>query len=51
MKTTTKEKNETKRQAKNAKQPRNLPDLAVKKDVRGGEFVFTRPIDKGTAKP
>ena len=48
MKTTTKEKNETKRQAKNAKQPRKLPDLALKKDVRGGEFVFTHSTDKAS---
>jgi hypothetical protein len=37
MKTTPKETNETKQQAKNAKKPqRKLPDLALKKDVRGG---------------
>jgi type VI protein secretion system component Hcp len=49
MKTTTKESNETKRQAKKAKQPqRKFPDLAVKKDVHGGDFVFTKKIDKGS---
>jgi hypothetical protein len=38
----------TKRQAKNTKKPpRKLPDLAVKKDVRGGgDILITKPIDK-----
>ncbi len=42
-----------KQQAKNTKKPqRKLPDLAPKKDVRGGsgEFVITSTTDKSTVK-
>jgi hypothetical protein len=42
-----------KQKDKNAKKPqRKLPDLAPKKDVRGGvgEFVITSTTDKSTVK-
>lgn len=40
----------TKRQDKNEKKKpqRKLPDLAVKKDLRGGAIVISKPIDSST---
>ena len=41
-----------KQQTKNEKKKpqRKLADLAVKKDVRGGEILITKPIDSSSPK-